>query len=74
MPCLLMICVAARMMPSACSPSRSLLEVRFLRVVVSVNVGYHICLRVVKVFDEAESVPHGTNMRYGRALLVWEAV
>jgi hypothetical protein len=41
---------------------------------VSVNVGYHICLRVVKVFDEAESVPHGTNMRYGRALLVWEAV
>ena len=63
-----MIRVAARMMPSASSPSRSLPEVRFLRVVVSLNVGSQIRLRVVKLFDEAEAVPHGTGGWYGRAL------
>ena len=65
-----MIRVAARMVPSASSPSRSLPEVRFLRVVVSLNVGSQIHLRVVKLFDEAEAVPHGTGVRYGWALPV----
>jgi hypothetical protein len=37
--------------PSASPPSRSLPEVRFLRVLVSTNVGSLICLHGVKVFD-----------------------
>ena len=61
MPLPPMIHVAARMMPSASSPSRSLPEVRYLRVMVSLNVGSQILLRVVKVFDEAEVVAGRTG-------------
>ena len=53
--------------PSASSPSRSLPEVRFLRVLVSTNVGSQILLHGVKLFDEAMSVAGGTAGRYGRA-------
>jgi hypothetical protein len=41
-------------MPSASSPSGSLPEVRFSRVLVSLCVGSLIRLRAVKVFDEAD--------------------
>ena len=63
-----MIHVAARMVPSASSPSRSLLELRFLRFLVALNVRSQIRLRVVKVFDEADSMPHGTGTWYWWAL------
>jgi hypothetical protein len=43
--------------PSASSPSRSIPEVRFLRVLVSMNIG---SLIRVKVFDQAVSASHGT--------------
>ena len=38
---------------------------RILRVMVSLNVGSQIHLRVVKLFDEAEAVPHGMGAQYG---------
>jgi hypothetical protein len=37
---------------SANSPSRSLLEVRFLRFLVSTNVRYLFCLHKVKLFEK----------------------
>jgi hypothetical protein len=55
--------VVEKMMPYASSPSRSLPEVRFLRLLVSLNVESQIRLRVVKIFDESELVPHGTCWR-----------
>ena len=41
--------------PSASSPSRSLPEVRFLRVLVSTNIRSQIRLHGVKLFDKAGS-------------------
>jgi hypothetical protein len=64
MPCLPMIRAAAWMVPSASSPSRSLPKVRFLRFLVALDVKSQIHLCIVKVFDEMESVPHGTDARY----------
>jgi hypothetical protein len=55
--------VVEKMMPYASSPSRSLPEVRFVRLLVALNVESQIHLRVVKVFDESESVPHGACWR-----------
>jgi hypothetical protein len=46
------------------------MEVSFLLVVVSLNVGSEIRLRLVKLFDEAEAVPYGTGARYRQALPV----
>jgi hypothetical protein len=37
--------------------------VRFVRLLVALNVESQIHLRVVKVFDESESVPHGACWR-----------
>jgi hypothetical protein len=68
MPCLPMIRVAARMVPSASSSSRSLPGVRFMRFLVALNVGSQIRIRMVNVFDEAESVPHGMGAWYGQVL------
>jgi hypothetical protein len=47
--------------PSVSSPSRSLLELRFLRVLVSMNVGSLIRLYRVRVFDQAVHMTHGTR-------------
>jgi hypothetical protein len=41
-------------------PSRSLLEVRFMRFLVALNVGSQTRLSMVKVFDDVEPVPYGT--------------
>jgi hypothetical protein len=68
MLCLPMMRVEARMMPSTSSPSRSRPHVRFLWFLVDLNVGSQIRFSVVKLFDEADSVPHGTDTWYGRAL------
>jgi hypothetical protein len=35
---------------------------------VALNVGSQIRIRMVKVFDEAESVPHGMGAWYGQVL------
>jgi hypothetical protein len=43
---------------------RSLSKVRFLRFLAPLNVGSPI--RVMKVFDEGELVPHGMGAQYGR--------
>jgi hypothetical protein len=51
--------------PCASSPYRSFLEVSFLRVPVSINVGYQIRLYRVKVFNEAVSVACGMATWYG---------
>jgi hypothetical protein len=56
--------------PSAISPSRSLLEVRFLRVLVSRNVGSLICLHWVEVFDKEMCLTHGTTGPYGRSVAI----
>jgi hypothetical protein len=64
-----LIRVAARMVPSASSQSRSLPKVCFLRFLVALNVGSQIRLRVVNV-DGLELVPHGTGAWYGQALPV----
>jgi hypothetical protein len=55
---------------SASSQSRSLLEVRFLRVLVSTNVGYLIHLHGVKVFDKAVRLTHGMDRPYGRTAAI----
>jgi hypothetical protein len=55
---------------SASSPSMFLLEVSFLRVMVSLNVGSPICLHGVKVFDQAVRLTYGTARRYERAAVV----
>jgi hypothetical protein len=56
--------------PSASSPSRSLPEVRYLRVMAFANVRSLICLHGVKVFDQVERPTHGTAGSYGRAVAV----
>jgi hypothetical protein len=40
--------------PRACSPSRSLLEVRFLRVLVSLDLSSPIRLHMARLFNETE--------------------
>jgi hypothetical protein len=56
--------------PFASSPSRSLLEVRFQRVLMSMNVRSLIHLHGVKVFDEAVLMVHGMAGWYGRGSAV----
>jgi hypothetical protein len=64
-----MIRVARRMLSSSSFPSRFLLEMRFMRFSVALSVGSQV-LHVVRVFEEAESMSHGTSVRYVRALPV----
>jgi hypothetical protein len=56
--------------PSASSPSRTLPDVRFLRVLVSSSVVSLIRLHEVKVFDKVAHLTHGTTRPYGRAAAV----
>jgi hypothetical protein len=56
--------------PSATSPSRSLPKVRFMEILVSMNVRYVIHLHGVKVFNEAVLTAYGTSRRYEQALAI----
>jgi hypothetical protein len=56
--------------PYASSPSKTLLEVRFLWVLVSMNAGSLIRLHGVKVLDRAVSTIHGTAGWYGQAMAI----
>jgi hypothetical protein len=42
----------------------------FLRVLVSPNVGSHICLHGVRVFEQVVRLRHGTAGQYGWAVAV----
>jgi hypothetical protein len=61
----LRIHVDARSMPSATSPSGSLLEARFRKFLVSMCVGSQIYLQWVEVFDEAEPRTPDTGINTG---------
>jgi len=63
-----MIFVAAWMMPSASSPSRSLPEVRFLRFLESLLCSPSIHLHRSASFEAADPMPPGTTARYDRGL------
>jgi hypothetical protein len=56
--------------PRACSPSRSLLEVRFLWVLMSLDFWFLIRLHRARLFNEAKQPTYDTDADTGRSCLL----